>query len=62
MSQSSVMAEGELTGPEGTQEGNSACLLAARRQEPLPTASPEKTQEVKTQDTDPRQLWCISKE
>ena len=56
------MVDGELTGPEGTQEGNSASLLAARRQEPLPTASPEKTQEVKTQDTDPRQLKCISKE
>ena len=64
MLQSSVMADGELTSPEGTQEGlrTNACHLAARRPQPLPTVSPEKTQKVKTQDIDPRQLRCISKE
>ena len=36
--------------------------LAAKRQQPLPTVSPEETQDVKTQDTGPRWLRCISKE
>ena len=49
-------------GVGGTQEGTDTCHLAASRLQPLPIMSPEETQDVKTQDTGPRQLTCISKE
>ena len=42
---------GELMSPEGTQEGKNACHLAAISLQPLPTVSPEETQDVKTQDS-----------
>ena len=57
MSQSSAIAApayGELVSPEGTQEGKNTCHLAAIRLHRLPTVSPEETQGVKTQDSDPR--------
>ena len=52
-SQSSALAalQGELVNPEGTQEGKNTCHLAAIKLQPLPTVSPEETQDVKTQDT-----------
>ena len=46
----------------GTQEGKNTYHLAAIRLQPLPIVSPGETQNVKTQDTGPRQLRCISKE
>ena len=52
----------ELVSPEGTQEGKNTCYLAAIRLQPLPTVNPEKSQDVKAEDTGPRQLRCISKE
>ena len=57
MSQSSGIAAtacGELVSPEDTQEGKNTCHLAANRLQPLPTVSPEETQDMKTQDTGPR--------
>ena len=39
---------GELMSPEGTQEGKNACHLAAISLQPLPTVSPEETQDMKT--------------
>ena len=57
MSQSSVVLaalQGELASPEGTQEGNNTCHLAAIVLQSLPRVSPEETQDVKTQDTGPR--------
>ena len=65
MSQSSAIAAtayGELVSPEGTQEGKNTCHLVVIRLQPLPTVSPEEAQGVKTQDTGPRELRCISKE
>ena len=55
MSQSSVNAvlQHELVSPEETQEGKHTCHPAAIRLQPLPTVSPEETQDVKTQDTGP---------
>ena len=47
-------ASGELVSPEGTQEGKNTCHLVAIRLQPLPTVSPEETQDVKTQNTGPR--------
>ena len=38
------------------------CHPAAIRLQPLPAMSPEETRDVKTQDTGPRELRCISKE
>ena len=56
-------AKGELVIPEGSQEGkNNACHLAAIRLQALAMVSPEETQDMKTQDTGPRWLRCISKE
>ena len=52
----------QLVSPEGTQEGKNTCYLAAIRLQPLPTVNPEKGQDVKAEDTGPRQLRCISKE
>ena len=58
-----TMNDGEPgRGVGGTQEGKDTCHLAASRLQPLPIMSPEETQDVKTQDTGPRQLTCISKE
>ena len=56
MSQSSAIAaiQREPMSPEETQEGKSTCHLAAFRLQPLPMVSPEETQDVKTQDIDPR--------
>ena len=56
MSQSLVLAAQrcESVSPEGTKEGKNTCHLAAIRLQPLPTVSPEETQDVKTQDTGPR--------
>ena len=54
MSQSPAIAatmNGELVNLEGSQEGKDACYLAAIRLQPLPTVSPEETQDVKTQDS-----------
>ena len=51
MSQSSAIeatTNGERVSPEGTQEGKNACRLAAISLQPLPTVSPEETQDVKT--------------
>ena len=65
MSLSSAIAsttDSELVSPEGTQEGKKTCHLGAIKLQPLPTVSPEETQDVKTQDTGPRELRCISKE
>ena len=42
---------GELVSLEGSQEGKDTCYLAAIRLQPLPTVSPEETQDVKTQDS-----------
>ena len=61
MSHSSAIADtdvrtGEPKGNSGVQlwkETKTACHLAAIRLQPLPTVSPEETQDVKTQDTDP---------
>ena len=65
MSQSLVTAatmDGERVSPEGTQKGKNTCHPAAiKLQSPL-TVSSEETQDVKTQDTGPRELRCISKE
>ena len=64
MSQSSAIAPttaDELVSPEGTQEGKNTCYLAAIRLQPLPTVNPEKSQDVKTEDTGPGQLRYISK-
>ena len=50
MSQSSAMAattNGELLNLEGTQEEKNICHLAVIRLQPLPTVSPEETQDVK---------------
>ena len=44
---------GELLSPEGAQEGKDICYLAATRLQPLLKVSPEETQGVNTQDTDP---------
>ena len=52
----------ELVSPEEIQEGKHTCHLAAIRLQPLPMVSSEETQDVKTQDTGPRELRCISKE
>ena len=46
--------DGELVNPEGTQEGKNTCHLTAIRLQPLPTLNPEKTQDMKTEDTGPR--------
>ena len=56
MSQSSAIAAtaGELVSPEGIQEGRNTCHPAAVRLQPLPTVSPEETQDGKTQDAGPR--------
>ena len=65
MSQSSATAattDGELVSSEGTQEGKNTFHLAAIRLQPLPMVSLEETQDVKAQDTGPRQMRCISKE
>ena len=54
MPQSSEIAatmNGELVSLEGSQEGKDICYLAAIRLQPLPTVSPEETQDVKTQDS-----------
>ena len=54
MSQSPAIAatmNGELVNLEGSQEGKDACYLAGIRLQPLPTVSPEETQDVKTQDS-----------
>ena len=51
MSQSSAIAAtayGELS---GNSEGKNTCHLAAFKLQPLPTVSPEETQDMKTQDT-----------
>ena len=61
MSQPPAIAA-ELVSPEGAQEGKNTCHLAAIRLQPLPVVHPEETQDVKMQDTGPRQLRCISKE
>ena len=39
--------DGEPVSPEGTQEGKNSCHLAAIRLQPLPTVSPEETQDLK---------------
>ena len=39
--------DGELVSPEGTQEGKNSCHLAAIRLQPIPTVSPEETQDLK---------------
>ena len=46
--------EGELMSPEGTQGGKNTFHLEATRLQPLPTLTPEETQDLKTQDTGPR--------
>ena len=51
MSQSPAIVatmDGELVNPEGSQEGENTSHLAATRLQPLPTVSPEGTQDVKT--------------
>ena len=48
--------------PEETQEGKNTCHPAAIKLQPQPTVSPKGAQGVKTQDTSPTQLRCISKE
>ena len=65
MSQSSTIVattEGELMNPEGTQGAKNTFHLPAIRLQPLPTLSPEETQDMKTQDTGPRYLRCTSEE
>ena len=52
-SANAVTIDGELERPEGTQEGKNTCHLATIRLQPLPTVSPEETQDMKTQDTGP---------
>ena len=50
MSLSSTIAatmDDELVSPEGTQEGKNSCHLAAIRLQPIPTVSPEETQDLK---------------
>ena len=50
MPQSSAIAattNGELLNLEGTQEEKNICHLAVIRLQPLPTVSPEETQDVK---------------
>ena len=50
MPQSSAIAattNGELLNLEGTQEEKNTCHLAVIRLQPLPTVSPEETQDVK---------------
>ena len=57
MSQSpeiAVTMDDELVCPEETQEGKNTCHSAVIRLHPLPTVSPEETQDVKTQDPGPR--------
>ena len=57
MSLSSVIAataDGGLVTPEETQEGKNTCRLAAIRLQPLPTGSPEETEDVTTWDIGPR--------
>ena len=53
---------GEPVSPEETQDGKNTCPLAAIRMQPLPTLSPEETQDVETRDPGPRQLSCIPTE
>ena len=52
----------ELVSLEETQERKNTCHLAAIGLQPLSMVTPEETQDVKTQDTDPRELRCVSKE
>ena len=52
-SEVAATVNGELMSPEGTQEGKNTCHLATIRLQPLPTVSPEETQDMKTQDTGP---------
>ena len=52
----------ELGSLEETQEGKNTCHLAAIRLQPLSMVNPEEISDVETQDIDPRQLRCVSKE
>ena len=56
MTQSSAIAalQREQVSPEETREGKNTCHLAAIRLQPLPTVSPEETEDMKTQDPGPR--------
>ena len=57
-----TMNDGEPgRGGGGTQERKDTYHLAASRLQPLPIVSPEETQDVKTQDTGPRQLSAYQK-
>ena len=40
--------DSELVSPEGIQEGKKTCHLGAINLQPLPTVSPEETQDVTT--------------
>ena len=65
MAQSPVIAatkDSKLVNPGGPQPGKNTCHLAPIRLQPLAMVSPKETQDVKTQDTGPRQLRCLSKE
>ena len=44
------------------RKGKNTCHPAALRLQPLPAVSPAETQDVKIQDTGPRELRCLSKE
>ena len=52
---------GEPWGNSGRKEYLPSIIAAIRLQSP-PAVSPEETQDVKTQDTGPRQLGCIPEE
>ena len=57
-----AIANGGLVSPEGTQKGNNMCRLAAMGLQLLLMVSPKGIQDVKTEDTGPRKLRCISEE
>ena len=54
MSQSLASVPPQMVNPEGTQEGKNTCHLAVIRLQPLPTVNPEKSQDVKAEDTGPQ--------
>jgi len=51
-----------MLSPEGTREGKNTCHLAAIRPQSCSTVSLEESQDVKTQDTGPREVRYILKE
>ena len=59
MSQSSATAATSKDEPvslEGTQEGNKYLPSSSHQTAATPNCAPEETQDVKTQDTDPREV------